>query len=101
MIYKGWNAVGFRKTNRRLSYMRVGTRLISRKPTVIPTVGIPVGLLSPIRYFMFQIDNVNESKEFLPRILPLSQSTEIKLTMRPAFVTVSLKANDKTNGIPT
>ena len=41
---------------------------------------------------MFQIDNVNESKEFLPRIPPLSQSTEIKLRMRPAIVTVSLKA---------
>ena len=42
MIYKRWNAVSFRKTNRRLSYMRVGTRLIFLKPTVIPTVGIPV-----------------------------------------------------------
>ena len=41
---------------------------------------------------MFQIDNVNESKEFLPRIPPLSQSTESKLTMRPTIVTVSLKA---------
>ena len=29
------------------------------------------GLLSPIRYLMFQIDNVNESKEFLPRTPPL------------------------------
>ena len=42
MIHKGRNAVGFRKTNRRLSYMRVGTRLISLQPTVTPTVGIPV-----------------------------------------------------------
>ena len=42
MIYKSWNAVGFRKTNRQLSYMKVGTRLIFLKPTVIPTVGIPV-----------------------------------------------------------
>ena len=41
---------------------------------------------------MFQIDNVNESKQFLPRIPQLSQSTEIMLTMRPAIVTVSLKA---------
>ena len=49
-------------------------------------------LLSPIRYLMFQIDNVNESKEFLPRIPPLSQSTQIKLTKRPAIVTASLKA---------
>ena len=41
---------------------------------------------------MFQIDNVKESKEFLPRTPPLPQLTEIKLTMRPAIVTVSLKA---------
>ena len=40
---------------------------------------------------MFQIDNVNESKECLPRTPPLSQVTETKLTMRPAIVTVSLK----------
>ena len=53
------------------------------------------GLLSPIRYLMFQIDNVNESKEFLPRIPPLSQSTKIKHTMRPAIVTISLKATMK------
>ena len=51
-----------------------------------------MGMLSPIQYLMFQIDNVSESKEFLPRIPPLAQLTEIKLTIRPAIVTVSLKA---------
>ena len=57
-----------------------------------PIIHVSEGLLSPIRYLMFQIDNVDESEEFLPRTPPLSQSTKIKLTMRPAIVTVSLKA---------
>ena len=55
-----------------------------------------MGSLSPIRYIMSQIDNINESKESRPRTPPLSQSIEIKFTTRPAIVTVSLKANEKT-----
>ena len=40
---------------------------------------------------MSQIDNVNESKDSLPRIPLLSQSIEIKLTTRSATVIVSFK----------
>ena len=42
MIYEGSNAVGFREINRqsnyRRSYIRVGKRLVSAKPTVYPTI---------------------------------------------------------------
>ena len=46
MIYKSWNGLGFRKTNRHsnhgLQYPKVGTQLVFAKPTVIPTVDFKI-----------------------------------------------------------
>ena len=46
LIYDGWNAVGFRKTNRHsnlwLKYTKVGTRFVLPNPNVNPTVAAHV-----------------------------------------------------------
>ena len=45
-ISEGWNAVGFRKTNRHskrgLQDTKVGTELVFAKPTVVPTFGLNI-----------------------------------------------------------
>ena len=48
-VSEGWNAVGFRKTNRHsnrgLQDTKVGTELVFAKPTVIPTFRLNIRML--------------------------------------------------------
>ena len=58
-ISEGWNAVGFRKTNRHsnrgLQDTKVGSELVFVKPTVIPTFGLNIRGLEPGWFSQIQL----------------------------------------------
>ena len=58
-ISEGWNAVGFRKTNRHsnrwLQDTKVGTELVFAKPTVNPTFGLNIRRFEPGWFSQIQL----------------------------------------------